>query len=172
MHNGHLGDRDATTSESRAILERLQGEVELLKLSISTFGHPSPMMAKNTEAPKNKGDSSLVTFLEMIRRIRSIRNNIFNSNEIFAEPAWDIIIDLMLNDAAGKPVSITSACIASNSPPTTALRWLTVLESNGLIARTSDHKDGRRQFVSVTDNCRNLMKIMHLDFIKLSEICP
>lgn len=67
--------------------------------------------------------------------------------DVFADPAWDIIIDLFAAGVEGKAVSITSACIAANVPATTALRWLTQLERAGMIERFSDAKDRRRAFV-------------------------
>jgi len=79
------------------------------------------------------------------------RRRSFFSAEIFGEPAWDILLDLFVAKVRGLRISVTSACIASQVPPTTALRWLTVLEDHGLIAREPDLLDGRRAWVQLTE---------------------
>lgn len=71
--------------------------------------------------------------------------------EIFGEPAWDMLLDLFIAAHEGKPVSVSSACIASGAPATTALRWLVRLETLGLVTRSGDFKDRRRIHVAITD---------------------
>lgn len=83
--------------------------------------------------------------------LRRQRAAIFGSAELFGEPAWDILLDLYIAHAEGKQVSVSSACIGSGSPPTTGLRWLTVLADKGLIAREADDRDHRRIMVRLTE---------------------
>lgn len=82
-------------------------------------------------------------------KARRRRQEIFSS-ELFADPAWDILLDLFVADAERRPVCVSSACIASGVPSTTALRWIKKLEEQRLIERHADAHDGRRQFVSLT----------------------
>lgn len=70
---------------------------------------------------------------------------------LFADPAWDMLIDLYAAKLAQHRVSVSSLCIASNVPATTALRWINALEAEGLVVRTSDNSDKRRHFVSLTE---------------------
>lgn len=67
--------------------------------------------------------------------------------------AWMILIDLFANEGQ-QHVSVSSACIASLSPPTTALRWIQTLEERGLIGRSCDNMDGRRTLLFLTDHGR------------------
>jgi hypothetical protein len=83
--------------------------------------------------------------------MRRQRAAIFGTSDLFGEPAWDILLDLYIAQAEGKPVSVSSACIGSASPPTTGLRWLAVLTERGLIARTADEQDHRRIMVHLTE---------------------
>jgi DNA-binding transcriptional ArsR family regulator len=85
---------------------------------------------------------------ELIERRR--RNSVFDP-ELLGEPAWDILLDLFVAKVGAKRISVTSACIAADVPPTTALRWLTVLEQDGLIHRMNDEFDQRRTWVTLTD---------------------
>lgn len=68
---------------------------------------------------------------------------------LFGEPAWDILLDLFASDAEGKAVSISSACVAASVPMTTALRWVSRLEAEGLIERAATG-DRRRINVHLT----------------------
>ena len=93
-------------------------------------------------------------YLAQARRtyaVRRQRAGIFGNAELFGEPAWDILLDLYIAFGEGKPVSVSSACIGSASPPTTGLRWLGVLAENELVVREKDPADQRRVLVRLTD---------------------
>ncbi|MBN8829123.1 MAG: hypothetical protein J0G94_00495, partial [Sphingomonadales bacterium] len=72
--------------------------------------------------------------------------------DLFADPAWDMILDLMAARLAGQRVSVSSLCIAASVPPTTALRWIRQLTDRGVFARIDDPTDGRRVFIELTDS--------------------
>lgn len=86
---------------------------------------------------------------EAFVRNRRLRDSHFDA-DLFADPAWDMLLDLFIQRSVGQRVAITSACIASNVPPTTALRWIALLEGRGLVSREEDSSDGRRAFVGLT----------------------
>jgi DNA-binding transcriptional ArsR family regulator len=71
-------------------------------------------------------------------------------DDLFGEPTWDILLDLYLAIGEGRRVPTTSACIGAHVPPTTALRWLRILEARGMVEREDDGRDGRRTFVRLT----------------------
>ena len=66
---------------------------------------------------------------------------------LFADPAWDMLLDLYLADITCQRISISSLCCASNVPATTALRWITTLKREGLVERMADPYDHRRYFM-------------------------
>lgn len=70
--------------------------------------------------------------------------------ELFAEPAWDLLLDLYAANLEGVPVSVSSACIAAAVPPTTALRWLSKLEELSLVQREDDAADARRTYLRLS----------------------
>lgn len=74
---------------------------------------------------------------------------------MFGEPAWDMLIDLFMAEKKNQLVSVTSACLASNVPPTTALRSLRQLEAEGFVIREPDPEDSRRSNVYLTDHAHN-----------------
>lgn len=90
----------------------------------------------------------------MIRRMiraRRLRSQFFGPG-LFADPAWDILLDLMAARFEGRSVAVSSLCIAAAVPPTTALRWIKQLTGAGLLCRVADPLDGRRVFIELTDS--------------------
>jgi len=70
--------------------------------------------------------------------------------DLFSDPAWDMLLELYAAELGQVRVSVTSLCIASNAPPSTAFRWISALERQNLIERRPDPLDGRRFFLSLT----------------------
>lgn len=96
-------------------------------------------------------------------QVRRSRDRIFDENEIFADPAWDILLDLTDAERTNRSVSVTSACIAACVPPTTGLRWVSLLEAREYVERVPDGLDGRRRFLKLTTKARRLMKRFYVD---------
>lgn len=95
----------------------------------------------------------------LVRRIirqRQLRARFFDG-ELFADPAWDMLLDLTAARAEHVRVSVTSLCIASGVPPTTALRWIGQLNEAGLVERVEDEADRRRAFITLTDRAADGM---------------
>lgn len=89
--------------------------------------------------------------LRTIIRQRRLRERYFES-ELFADPAWDMLLDLAAARAEHRRVSVTSLCSAAAVPQTTALRWITQMTQMGLVESQVDDADKRRRFVSLTAN--------------------
>ena len=81
-------------------------------------------------------------------RARRLRSRYF-PEELFADPAWDMMLDLLQAEIAQLRVPVSSLCIAAAVPATTALRWLKTLVSQGIFMRHADPRDGRRVFVEL-----------------------
>lgn len=95
----------------------------------------------------------------LVRRIirqRQLRARFFDG-ALFADPAWDILLDLTAARAEHTRVSVTSLCIAAGVPPTTALRWIAQMVETGLLERIEDEIDRRRAFVALTDKAAEAM---------------
>jgi hypothetical protein len=84
-------------------------------------------------------------------KTRRMREHYFDAS-LFADPAWDILLDLLAARLEGKQVSVSSLCIAAAVPPTTALRWLTGMTENGILERRHDPSDARRVFIALSDD--------------------
>lgn len=81
----------------------------------------------------------------------------FFDGELFADPAWDMLLDLTAAHAEHQRVSVTSLCIASGVPATTALRWIKQLVESGVFERIADPSDRRRAFIALSQSSLEAM---------------
>lgn len=90
--------------------------------------------------------SNVSSRLESVRTILSLRwaRRSYFQPELFGEPAWDILLELYAAHLSNRSECVSSLCIASGVPATTALRRLVSLELNGWIKRRPDPLDDRR----------------------------
>lgn len=86
-----------------------------------------------------------------ILKLRRRRDQFF-AGELFADPAWDILLELYAAMLGQQRITVGSLCVASAVPPTTALRWISILEGKGLIRREADFMDGRRFYLSLSSS--------------------
>ena len=84
-----------------------------------------------------------------LHRERSRRAS-FLPAELFGEPAWDILLDLAYAAKASELRSIKAACLSSQVPEATALRYIDQLVCCGLVERIDDKTDRRRKFLRLT----------------------
>lgn len=83
-------------------------------------------------------------------RQRRMREQYFPA-DLFADPAWDMLLDLYAARLERQPVSVSSLCIAAAVPATTALRWIKTMTDAGLFLRKDDPDDGRRIFIALAE---------------------
>ncbi|WP_375196073.1 MarR family transcriptional regulator [Sphingobium sp.] len=93
--------------------------------------------------------SALGRFARRLLAQRRRRDQMFGA-DLFGEPIWDMYLDLFANAVEDRPVSISSLCIASGAPTTTALRQIGMLVDRGLLLRRQDSTDGRRVLIELS----------------------
>lgn len=146
-------------------LERLEApEQDLAEERLGAFRFASP--DSPFTPPSSDGSERLVRPARLalpdprlVRRIirqRQLRARFFDP-ALFADPAWDILLDLTAARAEHMRVSVTSLCIASGVPPTTALRWIGQMTDAGLLQRVNDEADRRRAFITLSDPAADAM---------------
>ena len=109
----------------------------------AAHGREQPARAHPRVNPDN------LAIAETVYSSRCLRSK-FLPAELFAEPAWDILLDLYQWALRKRQVSVSSLAIASNVPPTTALRYMDVLVTLGLVSRQKSAHDGRVIFIQLT----------------------
>lgn len=98
----------------------------------------------------------LTSLAYKIYRARRLRDRMMKE-DLFGEPAWDMLLALFCLPARGQFLTITGLGYAANVPPTTGLRWQRTLRAQGLIECRRDCIDRRKQFVRLTESGRELM---------------
>ncbi len=94
-------------------------------------------------------DLTLSKIARQLLKLRRDRQRIFSA-DIFGEPAWDMLLDMFVQHADGKRISVKSLCIGSGVPNTTALRWISVLVAEGFLMREPSYIDRRITYIYLT----------------------
>jgi DNA-binding MarR family transcriptional regulator len=89
-------------------------------------------------------------FVRAIIKARVLRRELFSS-DLFADPAWDMLLELYALTCEGARISVSKLSFAAGVPPTTALRWIDKLDAEGLVVRFEDPLDARRVWISLSD---------------------
>ena len=95
----------------------------------------------------------------MIRRLVRLRRDRDRHfpTELFADPAWDMLLDLTAARMEQVDVPVSSLCLAAAVPTTTALRWVRSLSEAGVFVRRTDPDDARRSFIGLSDEAHQAM---------------
>ena len=93
--------------------------------------------------------------------------------DLFADPAWDILLDLFVARLETRAICVSSLCIAARVPASTAHRWIKNMEGEGEIVRRADPVDGRRILLEISDTAFRAMLRQLLDLrARLADIVP
>lgn len=143
-------------------LQRLADEVQRIAKTLSDLAGPGANDAmigfRAGATPYTPPPVASVTGADVraIIRLRRLRDRYFRS-DLFADPAWDMLLDLMAARLERMQVAVSSLCIAAAVPPTTALRWIRTMCDHGLFVRVADPEDGRRVFIELSDSAASAM---------------
>ncbi len=161
------GDRLALlrlTEEVSRLAAKLDGLA--LPLATLTAGAMTDRVASPARMYRGDGERDLLRhpraplpdprLIHLIIRQRRLRERHFDHG-LFADPAWDILLDLTAARAEHRRVGVTSLCIAAAVPATTALRWITQMTEMRILVREQDEEDKRRAFIALSDKAADAM---------------
>jgi hypothetical protein len=165
-----LSVQDITRDSESARLRRLNAEVARIADALARLtrgelaeeeeierrgGIREPEMAyRGPEAPAPDIDPAEIRAVIRARRLR----NQFFATDLFADPAWDMLLDLFAASLERRRVSVSSLCIAAAVPPTTALRWIGTMHEAGLFGREADPGDRRRAYIVLSEKAQQGMR--------------
>ena len=139
--NGDNGDASGETLRSvAALLLRLADSMDGL-----SYVHDVPLAS----AAATQDHLVLRIWAEAEYSGRRKRGD-FLPERLFGEPAWDILLHLFVQESRQQSISITSACDASGASVSSALRWITLLEQDGLVERSSSMPDDLAAVLKLT----------------------
>ena len=135
--------------------ESVSRRMEVLRERLGSAMRLADQLAGAPEAP---AFNHAVTecYIHNMLKLRRHRDRFF-AGELFADPAWDILLELYAAALGQFRISVSNLCIAAAVPATTALRWIKQLEDAGLIQRRPDRTDGRRHFIMLSDEALSSM---------------
>jgi hypothetical protein len=154
-HRLHDHGVEADAERLRRLSEevaRIAGALAELSTSAKTMAFP-PAPPLDGAAGDSEIDADMVRALIRVRRLRDQ----FFPRDLFADPAWDMLLDLMAARLEQSRVAVSSLCIAAAVPATTALRWIRTLTEHGLFVRRHDPEDGRRIFIELSDGASDAL---------------
>lgn len=147
---------------------RRTGE-DLIAIADTISAHSAYVRSHEGRSEVLDNDHRLATLASVIYQSRRKRSAHL-AGSLFAEPAWDMLLDLFVSSVQGRRLSVTSLCIASDVPPTTALRWLADLEEHQLAERRPVPHDRRVSEVLLTDRGRRLMRACLSDCLPVTRV--
>lgn len=127
-------------------LQQLSEEVGRIATILASLSEEEPA----DEVDHHDGVAIDAAFVRSIIRVRRLRDHYFRS-AMFADPAWDMLLDLFAARLERQRVAVSSLCIAAAVPATTALRWIKSMTDQNLFVRVADPQDGRRVFIELSD---------------------
>jgi DNA-binding MarR family transcriptional regulator len=149
-HEKEAVNEDISGEPSAARLRQLSDEVSRIAATLARLSvGPGAAPAEKPEAPTGGAPVVSLDTVRQVIRARRLRARFFDE-ELFADPAWDMLLDLLQAEIAQHRVPVSSLCIAAAVPATTALRWIKTMTDVGLFKRRADPHDGRRVFVELS----------------------
>jgi DNA-binding MarR family transcriptional regulator len=139
-------------------LRQLSDEVSRIAATLARLS--TAPVASQPELRKPVEDDVPDVPVEIVRsviRARRLRSRYF-PEDLIADPAWDMLLDLLQAEIAQLRVPVSSLCIAAAVPATTALRWLKSMTDKGIFVRRADPHDGRRVFVELSSDASVAMR--------------
>ncbi len=142
--------RDIGNEQASPRLQQLSDDVRRIAVALDRI---SSEEMRNGDAPARGADGREARVIDAgtvraIIRARRLREQFFGP-DLFADPAWDILLDLFAARLEKQRVAVSSLCIAAAVPATTALRWIKTLTDIGLLVRAADPQDGRRVYIEL-----------------------
>ncbi|HEX8842062.1 MAG TPA: MarR family winged helix-turn-helix transcriptional regulator [Sphingomicrobium sp.] len=161
---------DVAADRDAARLRQLSEEVSRIASTLARLSTgpaaapPVPAQASNEDLPPLS-----VETVRSVIRARRLRSRYF-AEHLFADPAWDMLLDLLQAEIAQLRVPVSSLCIAAAVPATTALRWLKTMVQEGLFIRRADPHDGRRVFVELAPQTSEALRRYFAEVGKVAVI--
>lgn len=89
--------------------------------------------------------------------------------DLLSEPAWGILLELLLAETQGRRCSLARVRKVSAVPPTTADRWVKALEREGFINRHVDARQDGDEVVGLSLKGSAILRRYFVDVVHSSE---
>jgi DNA-binding response OmpR family regulator len=144
-------------------LSTLTGEIRLLG---SLLQNQASHAAAPVDVPASMRTNPDAALLRKLIRAESTRAMAIGGKAL-GDPAWNILLDLILASLEDRKVAVSSACIVAGVATTTALRLITRMVDDGVLMRVPDESDGRRHFLAIEPTVERALKSYVADLADL-----
>jgi hypothetical protein len=155
-------DNDPGKPATSAELEKLRQNWEELSSRVAEI--EAAAVASDTPPTLDFSVSKLGAIASSIHDARKRRMNLFDAS-LFGEPAWDMLLTLFIARCRGQQVTTTRLCAAGGAPHATGLRWIGLLNAQGLLQRLRAPGDARVMLIELTETGYGLMRRYVIDGI-------
>jgi DNA-binding MarR family transcriptional regulator len=132
---------------------RLNGEANKGELEfVAETGAINPEAA----APAGAAARARLNLAKAMLIGRQLRLSYFEAN-LFGEPSHDMLLGLYIQQSQARSPTVDSLRLISGVPATTALRWIDMLSTGGILERIDDPADRERDLVRLTDDAFDRM---------------
>lgn len=158
---GHAINRWQRRQRAAASYRELDGTIKRLVSDMALLAQTSVADQPDPNDRTRRGDrrrSSVTSArnpadLKRLARARRIRERYFDPG-LFADPTWEMLLELAISDLEDNKVTVTSLCAAASVPYATAYRRVTQMIDNGMLIRLPDSEDRRRVHIVMTPETR------------------
>ena len=146
----------------RGMRLRLRGKVSRLVQSLTTASHAHAQLGQQGFAELPVIPDEIVTraFEEWRER------GSYLPSEMLSEPAWGILLELLLSEIQGRVASLSRIRKISAVPASTADRWLKALERHGLVLRRTGAVHPNDEIVSLSRSGSSALRSYFHDVVE------
>jgi DNA-binding MarR family transcriptional regulator len=163
---------DIGSDQNTMRLRQLSEEVSRIASTLARLSSAPPLAHMPRPARAEANEDPPAVPVEQVRnviRARRLRSRFF-AEDLFADPAWDMLLDLLQAEISQLRVPVSSLCIAASVPATTALRWLRSMVDQQLFVRRADPHDGRRVFVELAPDTSRALRGYFAEVGRLANV--
>lgn len=126
--------------------------------ALSRSGSPAPAPALIYKSGATRRELPLdLQVLHWLRDIDEQRSKALGGI-VKTDASWNMLAELLRARITRRRISVTSLCLASHGPVTSALRRLDQLLADGLVTYTLDPQDRRRKYIELSAEGANRMQ--------------
>lgn len=135
------------------VVVNLPIRLRMEELAILNAAAARAPVSKSTGISDETREQARLARVEATRllKLRRQRERVLGT-KLFADPAWNMLLDLFVRRVDEHVTGVSSACIASGVPATTALRHIAILIEKGLVIKNPSPTDQRVQYVTLSDD--------------------
>ena len=156
----------AKAARTESVDDKLSTLTDEIRLLGSLLQNQASHAAAPVDVPASMRTNPDAALLRKLIRAESTRAMAIGGKAL-GDPAWNILLDLILASLEDRKVAVSSACIVAGVATTTALRLITRMVDDGVLMRVPDESDGRRHFLAIEPTVERALKSYIADLADL-----